>query len=390
MKLRNTWILCILSLASPSSMVGQTTSRFRIIPEKVLAKDGDIVSRETVAVPFPPTSGIGKVFQEVIPHKGDSARLHFLIHEDPEKPTWALRVLDGSGRLAWSFLAIDIPIDHVSRKHVPEFWSGEIPGNSATVEVYSLEENSPLKLLIDKIEVSSPTIKPQAITPPDDRKPITNYPEFRPWGNAVAQLRFIRGSNQLLCTGFMVSDQLLITNNHCISNDNEMRSTLVEFGYDSDVAIRRTLQCKEIVLSDFTLDYTILRLATSPGAVPLKLADSPPSENQALLIIEHPGGEPKQVSITDCKVHVVDKFGQTPDGEAPKMTDFGHLCDTLSGSSGSPVMDINTGNVIGLHHLGFTSDSDLLVNQAVKMGLILKQIQQKRPAIFGELARAGM
>ena len=62
--------------------------------------------------------------------------------------------------------------------------------------------------------------------------------------------------------------------------------------------------------------------------------------------------------MADCKLSGVNRIGAKT-GDA---SDFGHLCDTLGGSSGSPVMDWQSGFVV-LHHFGFVSASSDPVNQ---------------------------
>jgi V8-like Glu-specific endopeptidase len=177
-----------------------------------------------------------------------------------------------------------------------------------------------------------------------------------------------------------VSSRLLLTNQHCISSADEMRSALVDFNYDSDTASVNTITCTEIVAVDEDLDYSLLRLASSPSATPMKLTSEYVSDTQSLLIIQHPGGDPKQVSIVECKV-----LKASVPGVSGQTTDFGHYCDTLGGSSGSPVQNIATGMVVGLHHLGIPENSTTLTNQAIKMALILKSLTQKSPAVLGEI-----
>jgi lysyl endopeptidase len=49
-------------------------------------------------------------------------------------------------------------------------------------------------------------------------------------------------------------------------------------------------------------------------------------------------------------------------------SDLSYLCDTEGGSSGSPVIDRATGEVVGLHHFGGCP------NQAVRMDLVYRMI----------------
>ena len=122
-------------------------------------------------------------------------------------------------------------------------------------------------------------------------------------------------------------------------------------------------------------------MKTTTERTPLPLKAVAPADRQALLVLEHPAGEAKQVSILDCRVEHAEI-----EGTSSTKTDFGHLCDTLGGSSGSPIQDINTGDVIGLHHLGFRTGSPRPVNQGVRIGLILDDILAQRPDLAKEIA----
>ncbi len=62
----------------------------------------------------------------------------------------------------------------------------------------------------------------------------------------------------------------------------------------------------------------------------------------------------------------------------PDKTDFEHRCDTLGGSSGSPVLDRASLNVVGLHHLGFL-EGDTPVNRAVLIADVLAKIRTQFP-----------
>ena len=66
---------------------------------------------------------------------------------------------------------------------------------------------------------------------------------------------------------------------------------------------------------------------------------------EELFIIQHPAGETKQISMNECAVS-----RPVADGRAA-ATDFAHTCDTLGGSSGSPVFTTD-GRLVGLHHYG--------------------------------------
>ena len=354
-----------------------TTARaqvpLKIERAKVFARYGETTQK---ALPlFPIERGIGKVFEQTIIEPGASSlRLHFQVQSAPQARSWAVRILDTARNQIWSYSSVS--------NNETDFWSGDLPKDRVIVEIYSVEKNSPLKLAIDRVAKSVPPVTPKAITLPDQRASIDlQSNEIKQWGRSVARLRFVGDDGgQYVCTGFLVSSDLLMTNHHCIQSDNEMRSALVDFDYDSSGTALSGLRFKELIEKDSDLDFALLRLVEATDRQALRLNSASPNESQALLIIQHPAGEPKQVSILDCRVQNAQVNGLTS-----ALTDFGHLCDTLGGSSGSPVQDIASGNVIGLHHLGFRTGSDQLFNQAVRIGLIIEFLRARRPDVLTEM-----
>jgi V8-like Glu-specific endopeptidase len=365
-------ISCTLHLVDPAFGDDKLVVR----REDAFAHDG-LVHPQSFQL-WPVDQAPGKIFEQNVVSRfpGNSIRLHVTVKFSLPAAPWTLKVTDGSGK-EWS-----IKSDSASG----DFWTGDLEGSPAKAQLFSDSTKNPVKLVIDKIAVSIPPIKPQSIVGPDDRKPIlTQTSQIKGWGASVARIRFIGDDGiQYLCTGFLVAARLLITNQHCLSSPEEVRSALVDFNYDSNTSKVTTVTCTELVTVDETLDYSIVRLSANPGIGALKLTDSDVSESQPLLLIEHPGGESKQVSIIDCKVD----HSSVP-GTTNSATDFGHDCDTLGGSSGSPVQDASSGNVVGLHHLGFPEGTNILMNRAVKMKLILRNLAATSPATIAEIGTGG-
>jgi V8-like Glu-specific endopeptidase len=233
--------------------------------------------------------------------------------------------------------------------------------------------------------------------------PIGAQPgDIKGWGKAIAKLTAVRDDNLLTfnCTGFLISPDLLITNRHCSESGSEARSISAQFDYDSpdsEPPPEAQVGVKELVLSSCDLDFAVLRLDRAvpffPGdnRKPLKLGmPASVALNQQLLIIQHPGGDAKQVSQTGC---LLTRDGMV--GNSSMSTDFGHSCDTNKSSSGSPIQVIGSsadqnGKVIGIHHLGFRidntqADTPEALNRAVKINLILDFIKKVNPALAKEL-----
>ena len=96
----------------------------------------------------------------------------------------------------------------------------------------------------------------------------------------------------------------------------------------------------------------------------LSFSNSDVQRGDKLYVIQHPAGEAKQISDLDCTVKDV-----PVNGYAPRL-DFSHTCDTLGGSSGSPVFN-EAGEVVGLHHLGMAPTGSFVdVNRAVRASLV--------------------
>ncbi|HSM14757.1 MAG TPA: trypsin-like peptidase domain-containing protein, partial [Thermoanaerobaculia bacterium] len=325
-----------------------------------------------VSIPlFPLAEGLGVVFRHQVDQPGAlGLRLHFEVERAGE--AWGVQVLGADGRVAWSTWAGEAPAGR--------FWSGEIPGARATVEVHSSMPANPLRLTIDRVAVRTDPVTPVSIFGANQLAPIGAQDDWIvQLGRSVARLRFIGdGGSMFVCTAFLVTPDLMLTNQHCIATQSELESALVDFDFDSDAEPPGSvLGLGELIASDFDLDYSLVRLERCVGRQPLRLATARPADQRGLVIIEHPAGEPKQVSILDCAVN-----GAVVAGRGGGATDFGHSCDTLGGSSGSPVLDFDDRTVVGLHHLGIAPGSGQPFNRAVHVDLVLADLE---PAVRAEI-----
>jgi endonuclease G, mitochondrial len=144
-------------------------------------------------------------------------------------------------------------------------------------------------------------------------------------------------------TGFMVSPQLMITNHHVLGDASTARRSLAEFDYqrraDGTFAPTTTFsfEPQTFFYADQELDYAVVAVQTaSTGGRPLAdfgynlLSED---EGKAIAaqwanIIQHPSGEPKQVSLRENQI-------------VDALPNFLHYkSDTAPGSSGSPVCGV--------------------------------------------------
>ncbi len=148
-------------------------------------------------------------------------------------------------------------------------------------------------------------------------------------------------------SGFLVANDLLLTNHHVLPDELTAGIAKVEFNYqvnwagDLEPVQRYTLNPGEFHTSQ-ELDYSIVGVRENPGDrfgfIDLNKRGAP-IINDFVTIIQHPLGGLKQIGLTDNKISAV----------------FGHLLqyatDTEPGSSGAPVFD-QQWQIVGLHHRG--------------------------------------
>jgi endonuclease G, mitochondrial len=155
-------------------------------------------------------------------------------------------------------------------------------------------------------------------------------------------------------TGFMVSPHLLLTNNHVFSSADDARSSLLEFNFEAAPGgtMRRSVlfgfEPESFFVTDAALDFSLVavRQQASSGEMlsdfgwnPLIAQEGKAIVGEFVNIIQHPGGEPKQLALRENKLIDV-------------LPDFLHYeTDTAPGSSGSPVFN-DQWEVVALHHSG--------------------------------------
>ncbi|MGP6087273.1 trypsin-like peptidase domain-containing protein [Antarctobacter jejuensis] len=195
---------------------------------------------------------------------------------------------------------------------------------------------------------------------------------FAKMGRSVGRLDVLTDKGNFPCTAFLVADDLLMTNHHCVPGilddtrigANAIAAVQFVTGYTQEgiaTGTEKFMVNPIPVETNKDLDYSVLRiLGAKPGKKhgTLRLASLQPQDNDPYWIIGHPMGEAQRISREKCRAN------------APALSESRllHTCDTLPGNSGSPVIDASSQMVIALHHAGSRANS---VNFAVPMSLIL-------------------
>jgi endonuclease G, mitochondrial len=158
-------------------------------------------------------------------------------------------------------------------------------------------------------------------------------------------------------TGFLIGPGVLMTNHHVISGADEARNSLAEFDYEYDAAgDDKPVAAFRLVVDPEPIAYQPLDfclVGVSPRSIDgkrsldefgwLTLNPTPGKAivGEYLTIIQHPGGERKQVCVRENKLLKYDENGST----------LWYQTDTVAGSSGSPVFN-QVWDVVALHHSG--------------------------------------
>ena len=302
-------------------------------------------------------------------------RLHLANIEVKEPGTFTIQVVDGSGRV----------VEEITKNELAgksDLWTKTAFGDFIGVRLYGDAAPQSISFNIDKLSFDFAPIKSESIVGPDQRKQLADY--VGPYTDVIAKIErpvakvtFIRDGSGYACTGFLISPDRLLTNDHCVNTDPICQTTVILFGYqyqtDGALSTGEQYRCRKVLASNVSLDFAMLQLEGSPGNIwgVEKLSATDPQMGDQLLMVEHPAGEPKQVSVEDCKT-----LTQAVQGRGIELdTDIGNGCDTLGGSSGSPVFN-TSGDVILLHHLGKAQSGSFSdMNRAVRMVKILEVLQ---------------
>jgi V8-like Glu-specific endopeptidase len=160
-------------------------------------------------------------------------------------------------------------------------------------------------------------------------------------------------------TGSLVSDRLLLTNNHVCRSPEEAAGMAVQFGYEyDDVGQERPadqwpLAPGDLFVTDPDLDYTLVAVAprdgrapgSTYGSIPLIAQTGKAVIGEVLNVIHHPAGQRKRVSVRYNRMVAEDDLWVR------------YESDTREGSSGAPVFN-DQWEMIALHHGGVPATDD--------------------------------
>lgn len=213
-----------------------------------------------------------------------------------------------------------------------------------------------------------------------------SYPTEYERSKSIARLVIGGG----LCTAWRVSDDnRMMTNEHCMNSSSSVTGSESWFNYQrtgcgsGGTTTPTKVSGASMLASNYTLDYTLYTVnnfSSIQSFGNLGLDVRQPTLHEEIYIPQHGSGNPKELAIEDdqnstglCRIDDAIANGRGSN------TDTGYMCDTIGGSSGSPVLARSSHKVIALHHFGGCN------NQGVRIDRIWPQISSH----FGGVIPAG-
>jgi N-acetylmuramoyl-L-alanine amidase/endonuclease/exonuclease/phosphatase family metal-dependent hydrolase len=158
-------------------------------------------------------------------------------------------------------------------------------------------------------------------------------------------------------TGFLVTENLFLTNHHVLNTREVAQTAILEFDYEVGpkellAGVRNPNPPKQTFRvdpqrlfvsspTDGGLDFTFVWIEQEGikalGAIPMERSSFTVERGEQAFIIHHPRGRPKEASLDNTDVLQI------------QSTVIHYASDTDFGSSGSPVFD-RQGRLIALHH----------------------------------------
>jgi len=204
------------------------------------------------------------------------------------------------------------------------------------------------------------------------------------------------GQRRIAGTGWLITDQLLITNHHVINCRKREEAdasqadlllqganTVVKFDYHAADDAGTDVEVDKVEAWDQTLDFAVLRLKQAAPYKPLKIQRLPVIFSSGMYlplnIIQHPSGHPKRVALRNNLLTSAD------------TNTIRYFTDTLTGSSGSPVFD-DTWRVVALHRgsqavqgVSFQGRDAAVVNLGTQITAILDYLGAHHASLHGEI-----
>ncbi len=198
-------------------------------------------------------------------------------------------------------------------------------------------------------------------------------PSFPEWADFRVRVKsFLRSigridllPNQKLGTGFLVTDELLVTNRHVFklmtlgTMELEAKAAVVRFGQEYQVAPDEPeLAIMALVEKHPALDMVLLKVekrSFADGRKPVEIEEEEVEDGEPVVAIGYPSSDARNPHLLNLLFSGNYDVKRAAPGQliahAPQT--IIHDCSTVGGNSGSPIFSMKTAKVVGLHRDGF-------------------------------------
>jgi len=202
-----------------------------------------------------------------------------------------------------------------------------------------------------------------------DFSDASNYTEYLN-SKTVGQLYI--PTTRSRCTAFIVNKNTIMTNNHCVGSSisaNGVKLKIRDLGSDPI-----SYTCSKFIMTDRVLDFTLLECNENIGDIygVNVLSNKSTSFDDQIYVIQ------ENCDYNSDPYCSVNKMIATGSIEQTGKYIIGHNADTLGGSSGSPIYNATTNEVIAIHNAGSVTNAR---NYGVPMDKIIEKISTTLPAL---------
>jgi hypothetical protein len=276
---------------------------------------------------------------------------------------YAVDIADGLGNIVETF-------DFEDLQARPSIWSKMAPGGTISVRVRGRDAAANLTFRLSGIAFDFNAVAEKSLVGGvNGLTDVALYDgalsqQINRVSPSIAKLEYIKDGSKFTCSGFLVEPGKMVTNAHCIDSQPVCDTAIALFGYQKlshgGISLGQQYRCGTFLNADKVLDAALIVLSERPDnddptRLPLVFSGQAVSMDEPLMLIQHPGGSPKKVSVEGCMASTLPSAPDSDD--AATDNNFEHGCDTEQGSSGSPLLSAD-GRLVGLHKIGHGGDAD--------------------------------
>lgn len=175
------------------------------------------------------------------------------------------------------------------------------------------------------------------------------------------------------CTGFLINDEMIMTNNHCVATSG--KTVVAKFETENEII---SAQCNQLIMTDSALDFTILKCNRNFSNIiaPVVIEAEYLSAPTDVYVIQQ---NCDYLKDPYCQIERMVSYGVL---SSQQKIIIDHTADTLPGSSGSPIFDESTHKLVALHNAGNPTHYDPNgLNHGINIQWIVQKIKNSKKEI---------